>query len=73
MIERLTERLGLRLRFALFFAALGLGGAALIAGALVFGYSRAGGPPDGYVIAGLIGAAVTTDTDRHMTLVWRGS
>ncbi|MEQ8902396.1 MAG: exonuclease domain-containing protein [Roseovarius sp.] len=55
MIERLTKRLGLRLRFALFFAALGLGGAVLIAGALVFGYSRAGGPPDGYVIAGLIG------------------
>ena len=54
MIERLTKRLGLRLRFALFFAALGLGGAALIAGALVSGHARAGGPPDGYVIAGLL-------------------
>ncbi|MGR3619901.1 MAG: exonuclease domain-containing protein [Roseovarius sp.] len=54
MIERLTERLGLRLRFALFFAALGLGGAALIAGALILGHMRAGGAPDGYVIAGLL-------------------
>ncbi|MET4100966.1 DNA polymerase-3 subunit epsilon [Roseovarius sp. MBR-78] len=54
MIERLTKRFGLRLRFALFFAALGLGGAALIAGALVFGHMRAGGPVDGYVIAGLL-------------------
>lgn len=54
MIERLTRRLGLRLRFALFFAVLGLGGMALIAGALFFGYMRAGGPADGYVIAGLV-------------------
>ena len=48
--------LGLRLRFALFFAALGLGGAALFGGGLWFGYARAGGPLDGYIIAGLIGA-----------------
>ncbi len=54
MIERLTKRFGLRLRFALFFAALGLGGAALIAAALVFGHMRTGGPPEGYVIAGLL-------------------
>ena len=54
MIERPSERLGLRLRFALFFAALGFGGAALIAGALVAGHMRAGGPADGYVIAGLL-------------------
>ena len=54
MIERLSRRLGLRLRVALFFAALGLGGAALIAAALWFGHARAGGPVDGYVIGGLI-------------------
>jgi len=54
MIERLSRRLGLRLRFALFFAALGLGGAALIAAALWVGQAKAGGPADGYVIAGLI-------------------
>ena len=54
MIERLTARLGLRLRFALFFAALGLGGAGVIAGALWFGYARAGGPLDGYVIGGMV-------------------
>ncbi|SEM13422.1 DNA polymerase-3 subunit epsilon [Roseovarius azorensis] len=54
MPERLSARLSLRLRFALFFAALGLGGAALIAAALWFGHARAGGAVDGYVIAGLI-------------------
>ncbi len=54
MIERLIARLGLRLRFALFFAALGLGGSAVILGALWFGYARAGGPVDGYAMAGLI-------------------
>ena len=54
MSERLTRRLGLRLRFALFFTVLGLGGAALIAAALWFGHMRAGGPPDGYVVAGLL-------------------
>jgi len=56
MIDRLTTRLGLRLRFALFFAALGLGGAALIAGSLWHGHARAGGPADGYVMAGAIAA-----------------
>jgi len=54
MIERLTRRLGLRLRFALFFAALGLGGAALIGAGLWVGHARAGGDLDGYVIAGLL-------------------
>ncbi|MEI4234290.1 3'-5' exonuclease [Roseovarius sp. D22-M7] len=54
MIEALTRRLGLRLRFALFFAALGLGGAALIAVALWLGHARAGGDLDGYVIGGLL-------------------
>ena len=49
------ERLGLRLRFALFFAALALGGVALIAGGLWLGYSRSGASADGYVIAGLVG------------------
>jgi DNA polymerase-3 subunit epsilon len=49
------ERLGLRLRFALFFAALALGGIALIAAGLWFGHARAGGEADGYVIAGLVG------------------
>ncbi|MDF2234989.1 exonuclease domain-containing protein [Albimonas sp. CAU 1670] len=47
------ERLGLRLRFALFFAALALGGAACIAGALWFGHLHSGGPVEGYVTAGL--------------------
>lgn len=49
------ERLGLRLRFALFFAALAAGGVALIALGLTLGYARSGGPVDGFVIAGLIG------------------
>ncbi|GGO50832.1 DNA polymerase-3 subunit epsilon [Roseovarius pacificus] len=52
----MRERLGLRLRFALFFAALALAGAALIAGGLWLGHSRYGGPVEGYVIAGLIAA-----------------
>ena len=52
----MRERLGLRLRFALFFAALALAGAALIASGLWLGYSRYGGPVEGYVIAGLIAA-----------------
>lgn len=56
MTLRLTRRLGLRLRFALFFAALGLGGAGIIGAALWFGYLRAGGPVDGYVIGGTIAA-----------------
>ncbi|MBK5922332.1 exonuclease [Rhodovulum sulfidophilum] len=48
------ERLGLRLRFALFFAALALGGMAVLVLGLWFGHARAGGPPDGYVIAGMV-------------------
>ncbi|MEM6897441.1 MAG: exonuclease, partial [Pseudomonadota bacterium] len=47
---------GLRLRFALFFAAIGLGGTVALAVALWFGWQRAGGPVDGYVIAGIFGA-----------------
>jgi len=38
------ERLGLRIRFALFFAALALGGVAIFAGGLWLGQARAGGP-----------------------------
>ncbi|WP_306153144.1 exonuclease domain-containing protein [Roseovarius sp. MMSF_3281] len=49
----MRERFGLRLRFALFFAALGLGGVAILIGALWLGYGRNGGPVDGYVLAGL--------------------
>ncbi|MAU53207.1 MAG: exonuclease [Roseovarius sp.] len=56
MMDRLTRQLGLRLRFALFFAALGLGGMALIAAALWFGHLRGGGPVDGFVIGGLLAA-----------------
>lgn len=43
----MRERLGLRLRFALFFAALALAGTALIAGGLWLGHSRYGGPVEG--------------------------
>jgi len=50
----MRERFGLRLRFVLFFAALALGGAGLIAGGLWLGHARYGGPIEGYVIAGLI-------------------
>ncbi|ROT98051.1 3'-5' exonuclease [Histidinibacterium lentulum] len=49
------ERLGLRIRFALFFAALAIGGVAIFAGGLLLGQARASGPVDGYVIAGLVG------------------
>lgn len=56
MIDRLSTRLGLRLRFALFFVALGLGGVGLIVGALWIGHARAGGAADGYLIAGAIAA-----------------
>ncbi|TRD15397.1 3'-5' exonuclease [Palleronia caenipelagi] len=45
----------LRLRFAAFFAALAVGGTALIAIGLWLGWRRTGGPAEGYVIAGLIG------------------
>lgn len=50
----MAERLGLRQRFALFFAALALGGIAAIAAALWLGHARYGGPVEGYVIAGLL-------------------
>ena len=50
------ERLGLRLRFALFFAALAVGGVVALAVGLWLGAARAGGPVDGYVIAGLVAA-----------------
>ncbi|MBE0453570.1 exonuclease domain-containing protein [Roseovarius autotrophicus] len=56
MIERLTQQLGLRLRFALFFAALGLGGAVIIGAALWFGHLRGGGPVDGFLMGGIIAA-----------------
>ncbi|TDX30524.1 3'-5' exonuclease [Rhodovulum visakhapatnamense] len=48
------ERLGLRVRFALFFGALALGGTVLLGLGLWFGHARAGGPADGYVIAGVL-------------------
>ncbi|MEM6729006.1 MAG: PAS domain-containing protein, partial [Pseudomonadota bacterium] len=50
----MRERFGLRLRVAAFFAALGLGGALIVAAALWFGWQRAGGPAAGYLTAGLI-------------------
>lgn len=50
------DKLGLRLRFALFFAALAVGGVVALVGGLWLGASRAGGPIDGYVIAGLVGS-----------------
>ncbi|MEM9853141.1 MAG: exonuclease domain-containing protein [Pseudomonadota bacterium] len=51
----MRERFGLRLRVALFFASLGLGGAALFAAALWLGWARAGGPAEGFLIAGVVG------------------
>ncbi|MCO8144096.1 exonuclease domain-containing protein [Rhodovulum tesquicola] len=48
------ERLGLRTRFALFFAALALGGLAILILGLWLGHARAGGPTDGFVIAGAV-------------------
>ncbi|MBB93300.1 MAG: exonuclease [Rhodobacteraceae bacterium] len=49
------ERFGLRTRFALFFAAMGLGGAAVLSLGIWFGASRFGASTDGYVIAAIIG------------------
>lgn len=46
------ERLGLRLRFALFFAAFALGGTLIVGAALWFAHGRYGGPAEGYVVAG---------------------
>ncbi len=51
----MLERVSLRLRFAAFFAALGLGGAAAFAGALWLGWSRSGGPADGFILAFIAG------------------
>lgn len=51
--NRLYRKLGLRRRFALFFAAIALGGSAVLAVALWLGHQRAGGPVEGYVIAWL--------------------
>ncbi|MGR3802674.1 exonuclease domain-containing protein [Marinibacterium profundimaris] len=49
------DRLGLRLRIALFFAGLALGGIAALILGLWFGASRYGASLDGYVIAGIVG------------------
>ncbi len=46
--------LSLRARICLFFLALVLGGLAFVIVGLWVGYSRAGGDPNGYMIAGLI-------------------
>lgn len=54
----MRKRTYLRLRVAAFFAAIGLGGAGAFAAALWFAWSRAGGPTEGYVTAGLIGGFV---------------
>ncbi len=48
------ERLGLRLRFALFFAALAAGGVAAVVAGLWIAHGRYGGPAEGYVVAGLV-------------------
>ncbi|MEM8537053.1 MAG: exonuclease domain-containing protein, partial [Pseudomonadota bacterium] len=52
----MLEKASLRLRFALFFAALGLAGTAAFAAALWFAWQRTGGAADGYVVAGLLGS-----------------
>ncbi|MSU91462.1 exonuclease [Rhodobacteraceae bacterium 2CG4] len=49
------DRLGLRQRVALFFVALALGGCAALALGLWLGARQAGGPAQGYVIAGVVG------------------
>ncbi|MBY6091194.1 3'-5' exonuclease [Pseudooceanicola sp. 502str34] len=53
MTQRWVERMSLRQRVLLFFAVLGVGGLALIALGLWFGW-RHGGGASGYVIAGLV-------------------
>ncbi|MCV2880574.1 exonuclease domain-containing protein [Actibacterium sp. XHP0104] len=55
----MAEKLGLRARFALFFAALALGGTVAIAAGLWWGHSRSGGaaPIDSYIIAGVAAVA----------------
>lgn len=52
----MPDWLTLRRRFALFFAAIALGGSALFAAALWMGYRNGGGPVDGYVQAWLAGS-----------------
>ena len=52
----MAEKFGLRLRFALFFAALAAGGILAIAAGLWAGYTRYGGAAEGYVVAGTIAA-----------------
>ncbi|MCP5073201.1 MAG: exonuclease [Rhodobacteraceae bacterium] len=54
----MMERLGLRLRFVLFFAAIYLGGLVAVIGGLWFGFSRSGGEVDGYVVSGMIASFV---------------
>ncbi|MBK5933049.1 DNA polymerase-3 subunit epsilon [Rhodovulum imhoffii] len=54
----MPERLGLRVRFALFFAALALAVAVALVAGLWIGHARAGGPAQGYVIAGLVAGFV---------------
>lgn len=51
----MPDRLGLRLRIALFFAGLALGGIAAMALGLWLAQARYGGPVEGYVLAGLVG------------------
>lgn len=51
----MPERLGLRKRFALFFAALGIGACVAIGLGAWVGLSRSTGAADGFVIAALIG------------------
>ena len=50
------KRLPLRLRIFLFFAALALGGVAIVIGALWFGFSRGGATPQGYITAAVLAA-----------------
>ena len=54
----MIERLSLRQRFVLFFVALYMAGLLATVAGLWLGYSRSGGAPDGYVIAGVIIAVV---------------
>ncbi|MEM6595327.1 MAG: exonuclease domain-containing protein [Pseudomonadota bacterium] len=44
------------MRFAAFFTLIALGGSAIIAGALYYGWQRVGGAAEGYVIAAIMGA-----------------
>ncbi len=50
----MASRPGLRLRVALLFAALALGGVAVVLVGLWLGHARGGGPGEGYVIAGVV-------------------